>query len=112
MTSPATQPAKRNEQPLVAPAAIAAVHEDLIRESFDDIALLVGSAAAIYNLDDDILWTVMKRLDRIRVRLLRNLSGTTGREEFEPMAVRPPRTHPAVDEFMGRNRGRMGESAA
>jgi hypothetical protein len=112
MTSPATHSAKRNEQPLKVPAAIAAAHEGLVRESFDDIALLVGSTAAIYNLDDDILWTVMKRLDRIRVRLLRNLSGTTGREEFEPTAVRPPRIHPAVDEFIGRNRGRMGESAA
>ena len=112
MTSPATNPPKRNEDATKAPPAIAAAHEALVRDSFDDIALLVGSAAAIYNLDDDILWTVMKRLDRIRVRLLRNLSGATGREEFEPTAVRPPRTHPAVDEFLARNRSRMGESAA
>jgi len=111
MTSPATNPPKRNED-AKAPPAIAAAHEALIRDSFDDIALLVGSAAAIHNLDDDILWTVMKRLDRIRVRLLRNLSGITGREDFEPTTVRPPRTHPAVDEFLARNRGRMGESAA
>lgn len=51
----------------------------------------------------------MKRLDRIRVKLLRNLLGGTAREDFEPAPLRPPRTHAAVDEFLARNRGRMGE---
>jgi hypothetical protein len=112
MTSPATNTARRTDEGKKATAAIAAAHEALVRDSFDDIALLVGSAASIYNLDDDILWTVMKRLDRIRVRLLRDLNGNTGREDFEPTPVRPPRTHPAVDEFLARNRAGMGESAA
>lgn len=112
MTSPATKPARRTEEGAQTPTALAAAHEALIRDSFDDIALLVGSTATIYNLDDDVLWTVMKRLDRIRVRLLRDLTGLTGRENFEPTPVRPPRTHPAVDEFLARNRAGMGESAA
>lgn len=112
MTSPATNTPKRPDGPAKAPPAVATAHETLIRDSFDDIALLVGSAASIYNLDDDILWTVMKRLDRIRVRLLRNLSGVTGREDFEPTPARPPRTHPAVDEFLARNHSGMGVSAA
>ena len=51
----------------------------------------------------------MKRLDRIRVKLLRNLLGGTPRENYEPAALRPPRMHAAVDEFLARNRGRMGE---
>lgn len=112
MTSPATNPVKRIDEPDQAPPTIAAAHEALVRDSFDDIALLIGSAASIHNLDDDILWTVMKRLDRIRIRLLRRLGGVTGREEFEPTGVRPPRTHPAVDEFLARNRAGMGENAA
>ena len=56
-----------------------------------------------------MLWSLMKRLDRIRVKLLRNLQGDAAREDFEPASMRPPRTHPAVDEFLARNRGRMGE---
>ncbi len=112
MTSPATNSVRRIEEPAQTQPTISAAHEALVRDSFDDIALLIGSAAAIHNIDDDILWTVMKRLDRIRIRLLRNLGGITGREDFEPTAVRPPRTHPAVDEFLARNRAGMGESAA
>ena len=110
MTSPATN-AKRSpaEAAALIPPPVSAEHEALIRDAFDDIALLVGSIAAIHSLDDDILWSLMKRLDRIRVRLLRNLEGGSGREDFEPTSMRPPRTHPAVDEFLARNRNRMGE---
>lgn len=112
MISPATNTPKRTERSGKVPPKIAAAHDGLIRDCFDDTALLMGSIASISSLDDDILWTVMKRLDRIRVRLLRNLSELGGREDFESMVVRPPRTHPAVDEFLAHNRAGTGESAA
>ena len=109
MTSPATDTKRPPREPAISPPPIAAHDEALVRDAFDDIALLVGSIAALHNLDDDLLWTLMKRLDRIRVKLLRNLLGGTARQDFEPAALRPPRTHAAVDEFLARNRGRMGE---
>ena len=109
MTSPATDTKRPPREPAISPVAIGGRDETLVRDAFDDIALLVGSIAAIHNLDDDLLWTLMKRLDRIRVKLLRNLLGGTAREDFEPTASRPPRTHAAVDEFLARNRSRMGE---
>src|SRR6516225_7541609 len=109
MTSPATDAKRPPKDPAISPPPIAARDEVLVRDAFDDIALLVGSVAALHNIDDDLLWTLMKRLDRIRVKLLRNLLGGTAREDFEPAALRPPRTHAAVDEFLARNRGRMGE---
>lgn len=109
MTSPATDTKRPPRDPATSPLPIAAHDETLVRDAFDDIALLVGSIAAIHNLDDDLLWTLMKRLDRIRVKLLRNLLGGPAREDFEPAPLRPPRTHAAVDEFLARNRGRMGE---
>jgi hypothetical protein len=109
MTSPATDTKRPPRDPGILPLPIAARDEALVRDSFDDIALLVGSIAALHNLDDDLLWTLMKRLDRIRVKLLRNLLGGPAREDFEPAALRPPRMHAAVDEFLARNRGRMGE---
>jgi len=111
MNSPATNAKRSPDGPAVISAAVSAAHEALIRDAFDDIALLVGSIAAIHSLDDDILWSLMKRLDRIRVRLLRNLQGGASRESFEPEAMRPPRTHAAVDEFLVRNRGRMRSTA-
>jgi hypothetical protein len=81
----------------------------LVRDAFDDIALVVGGVAVLHNLDDDLTWTLMKRLDRIRIRLLRDLNGHARRDGFEPSVAKPPRVHPAVDEFLARNRAGMGE---
>jgi hypothetical protein len=83
--------------------------EGLVRQSFDDIALVIGGVAVLHHLDDDLTWTLMKRLDRIRVRLLRGLKGISRRDDFEPTVAKPPRVHAAVDEFLVRNRAEMGE---
>jgi hypothetical protein len=53
------------------PVASRANPESLVRESLDDIALVIGGAAALHHIDDNLVWSVMKRLDRIRIRLLK-----------------------------------------
>jgi hypothetical protein len=83
--------------------------ESLVRVALDDIALIVGGAAALHQLDDDLVWTVMKRFDRIRVRLLRDLKGMTSEDSVESSPVRPPCVHVAVEEFLVRNRAGMDE---
>ena len=83
--------------------------ESLVRAALDDIALLVGGAAALHQLDDDLVWTLTKRMDRIRIRLLRDLKGLASREELEPKTAKPPRVHAAVEEFLIRNRAGAGE---
>ena len=83
--------------------------ESLVRRAMDDIALIVGGAAALHQLDDDLVWTVMKRLDRVRVRLLRDLSGLSSGDQYGAVAPKPPRVHAAVEEFLVRNRAGMGE---
>lgn len=83
--------------------------ETLLREAFDDIALVIGGVAVIHHLDDDLIWTLMKRLDRIRVRLLRDLKGLAPQREFEPSLPKAPRVHAAVEEFLLRNQTRAGE---
>jgi len=83
--------------------------EVLAREALDDIALIIGGAAAIHQLDDDLVWSVMRRLDRIRVRLLRDLKGLAPRDKCDPNLTKPPRVHVAVEEFLVRNRMAMGE---
>ena len=82
--------------------------ESLVREAFDDIAILIGGAAS-YHLEDDLLWTMMTRLDRIRVRVLRDLKGQLRGSEVKTPSAKLPRVHPAIDEFLLRNRERMGE---
>jgi len=83
--------------------------QSLARGAMDDVALIVGAAVALHHLDDDLVWTVMKRLDRVRVRLLRDLRGLTQDEKVEPGPAKPPRVHAAVEEFLVRNRAGMGE---
>ncbi|MDX1966584.1 MAG: hypothetical protein SFV23_05385 [Planctomycetaceae bacterium] len=92
-----------------APPGVKSDTENLVREAFNDIALVIGGVAVLHHLDDDLTWTLMKRLDRIRVRLLRDLKGTSRRDDFEPAVAQPPRVHAAVDEFLVRNRAGMGE---
>jgi hypothetical protein len=83
--------------------------EDLVREAFDDVAILIGGAAASYHLEDALLWTMMTRLDRIRVRVLCDLKGQLRGGEVKSPSAKLPRVHPAIDEFLLRNRERMGE---
>jgi len=82
--------------------------ESLVRGALDDIALIVGGAAALHQLDDDLVWTVIKRLDRIRVRLLRDLRCLTP-DTVEQSPTQAPRVHAAVEQFLLRNRAGMGE---
>src|SRR5688572_4084349 len=84
--------------------------EKLVRHAFDDIALLIGGVATLHQLEDDLTWTLMKRLDRIRLRLLCDLKGRPIRnEDFQPDIATPPRVHAAVDEFLARNRSAVDE---
>jgi hypothetical protein len=76
-----------------------ATPESIVRDAFDDVAIVIGGAAASYQLEDDLLWTLMSRLDRIRVRTLHRL--TAGGPIAATAAV--PRLHPAVDQFLARN---------
>ena len=98
-----------NNKQTPAPPAATNGAEGLIREAFDDIALVIGGVAILHQLDDDLTWTLMKRLDRIRVRLLRDLKGISRRDDFEPTVAQPPRVHAAVEEFLIRNRAGTGE---
>ena len=68
-TDASATPIKKAETP--DPADSAPPTESLVRAALDDIALLVGGAAALHQLEDDLVWTLTKRMDRIRVRLLR-----------------------------------------
>jgi hypothetical protein len=91
-----TQPARRQQTPKDAGT--------LLREAFDDIALVVGGAAVVHRIDDDLTWTLLARIDRIRVRLLQELQRLPAKDLFEPRNAWPPRVHPAVEAFLVRNR--------
>ena len=96
-----TQPARRQQSPKDA--------RTLLREAFDDVALVIGGAAVLHRVDDDLTWTLLARIDRIRVRLLEELKGLPAKDLFEPRTAWPPRVHPAVEAFLVRNRAEAEE---
>ena len=106
-TNPSATP--NETQATQRPATSRTNPESLIRESLDDIALVIGGAAALHHIDDDMVWSVMKRMDRIRVRLLRDLKGLGPTDGFQRTPRTPPRLHAAVEEFLARNRAGMEE---
>jgi hypothetical protein len=91
-----TQPTRRQQTPKDA--------WTLLREAFDDIALVIGGAAVVHRIDDDLTWTLLARIDRIRVRLLQELRRLPVKDLYEPRNAWPPRVHPAVEAFLVRNR--------
>ncbi len=98
------------EKPKSTPLGTNTQTVNLVRQAFDDVAIVFGTVASNHSvLDDDLVWSIMRRLDRIRIRLLRDLTGIKN----EPGSSRdlPPalRVHPALDGFLVRNRVGMGE---
>jgi hypothetical protein len=74
--------------------------EGVFRDAFEDVALLIGGAAALHRLKDDLVRTLVRRLDRVRARALSRLA----RAADEQLPERPHRLHPAVEGFLQRNR--------
>jgi hypothetical protein len=108
MSSPPTA-TKNAADPKQKPGRASPGIENLVRGAFDDTALLIGAVATIHQVEDDLIWTIVKRLDRIRIRLLRDLKGVSRPEDFDSQPLPTPRVHAAVDEFLARNAAGAGE---
>jgi hypothetical protein len=71
----------------------------LIRELFREQALALGDSAALYGLDDELVWSCIRDLDGIRRRALRRLNGLDRGGSGE-RAEAVPKLHPAAEEFL------------
>jgi hypothetical protein len=80
------------------------VIEDIFRDAFEDVALLIGGVATIYHIRDDLVWTLFRRLDRVRSRALARLSCDGYRDLGALAPGRPQRSHAAVEQFLQQNR--------
>ncbi len=70
----------------------------LINDLFEEEVLVIGGLVAVYEMDDDLVWRLIKNLDVIRGKILRRL-------EDQAPADEPPRRpnlkpHPAIEEFL------------
>jgi hypothetical protein len=72
---------------------------DLIDDLFEEEALVIGGLVAVHEIDDDLVWRLMKNLDVIRGRFMRRLEERGGGEEAP--ARRPSLDpHPAIEDFL------------
>jgi hypothetical protein len=80
--------------------------ESIFREAFEDVALLIGGVTTLHHVDDHVVQTLIRRLDRVRARILRRLERADDKANTEGLPVRPCGLHPAVEGFLQRNAAR------
>lgn len=74
---------------------------ELINDLFEEEALVIGGLVAVHEMDDDLVWRLVKNLDVIRGKALRRLEGKDAEEEPRAPARRPNlKPHPAIEDFL------------
>ena len=74
---------------------------DLINDLFEEEALVIGGLVAVHNMDDDLVWRLVKNLDVIRARTLRRLNDEPPDDDAKPWYRRPNlKPHPAIEDFL------------
>ncbi|MCK6478606.1 MAG: hypothetical protein HUU06_01325 [Planctomycetaceae bacterium] len=74
----------------------------LIREVFEEEALLIGGLVAAHPVDDEFVWRLMRNLDALRRRILAAIGAPE--RPSRPLEPRGAVPHPAVEEFLARLR--------
>jgi hypothetical protein len=74
---------------------------ELINNLFEEEALVIGGMVAVNEMDDDLVWRLIKNLDVIRGKVLRRLDDRTSDEPNGQPPRRPNlKPHPAIEEFL------------
>lgn len=74
---------------------------DLIRDLFEEEALLIGGLVAFYGFDDFVVRHLVKTLEYVRRTFLRRIEEGCPPVEDEPSQYRSTlRPHPAIEEFL------------
>ena len=73
----------------------------LIKELFEEEALVIGGLAAVHDVDDDLVWRLMKNLDVIRAKAMRRLDDRDPEIPEGGPAIRAKlKPHPAIEDFL------------
>lgn len=75
--------------------------KELINDLFEEEALVIGGLVAVYEMDDDLVWRLVKNLDVIRGKILRRLEDKAPADGDELPPRRPNlKPHPAIEDFL------------
>jgi hypothetical protein len=75
--------------------------EALLRDTFDDVALLIGGTAALHPVQDNFVRSLLRRLERVRNRAFSRLPRVVQREGR--YSSHPCPLHPAVEDFLSQD---------
>lgn len=86
-----------NEEAMISKAEV----RDLVDDLFEEEALVIGGIVAVHEIDDDLVWRLIRNLDVIRGKILRRLDGTKGGSASgEPLRRPNLKPHPAIEDFL------------
>jgi hypothetical protein len=75
--------------------------EELLDEVFEEEALVIGGLVAMHDIEDDLVWRLVRNLDVIRGKALRRIGAREPDEGNEAPKRHPNlRPHPAIKEFL------------
>ena len=73
----------------------------LIDELFEQEGLIIGGLVALHEIEDEVIWRLMRSLDAIRRKTLRQLAEQGGSPTDEVGADRVDLApHPAIEHFL------------
>jgi hypothetical protein len=73
----------------------------LLAEVFEEAALVLGGLVAVYHVDDDFVWRLVKSLDVIRGKAVRRIDECVAPSGSETARAAPDLCpHPAIEEFL------------
>ena len=79
--------------------------EVLIRDLFEEQALALGGLVAIHDIENDLVWRLVRNMDVIREKIFRRLENSQYADEDIPRGEAQLEPHPAIEEFLARLRG-------
>jgi hypothetical protein len=75
----------------------------IITDLFEEEALVIGGLVALYDLEDDLVWRIIRSIDAIRKKCLRRLEDEK-LLNHEPLREPDVRPHPAIEAFLSKLR--------
>jgi hypothetical protein len=76
---------------------------ELVNDLLEEEALVIGGLVAVHEVDDDLIWRLMKNLDVIRGKAMRRIEEMASEKLRESAKYRERpnlKPHPAIEEFL------------
>jgi len=74
--------------------------KELINDVFEQQALVLGGLVAMQGMDDELVWSLVRSMDTIRMRTLRSLDSAGPAEGDSGEGRADLKPHPAIEDLL------------